>query len=372
MTVVLRVRGAGVEAAGETPLDAADDIAGEAAPEARGEVDGGLALRDDAIVTASRMLREGKLVAFPTETVYGLGARVGDVTAVGRIFVAKGRPGRVPLIVHVASLEQALEYVTGYSSQALAWAKAYWPGPLTLVAERSTRVADVVTGGGDLVGVRVPSHPVALALIEALGEGIAAPSANLYDQLPPVRAQHVLQGLEGRIDAVLDGGMCPGGLESTVINVAQSPARVLRTGAISAAQLGENVLLSTGGLANGVVEASQDGWLRVGEAREFATWHRTVDALRVGRLVLQGQVLQNQGGQGQAVQCDADVVLVRMPNDARGYGARLYDVLHDLRDAGCQRVWVDALPHEGDWQGVWDRVHRLSHLRVARVGAKGA
>jgi L-threonylcarbamoyladenylate synthase len=290
------------------------------------------------------LLREGKLVAFPTETVYGLGARVSNEEAVRGIFVAKGRPARVPLIVHVGDVDQAKTFLEEMPEAALRWAEAYWPGPLTLVLGRSARVPDAVTAGGSTVGVRVPAHPVALALIEALGDAIAAPSANLYDRLPPVRAEHVMAGLQGRIDAVLDGGRCPGGLESTVVDARVSPAVVLRRGAVAVDRLGSDV-------REAVVapKMSEQGWIRVGERGAFDGWKEMAGG-KLGRVVW-------------GAPCEGEGVVVReMSAESKAYGEEMYDVLHVLWEQGCTRVWVDAPPKGPAWDSVWDRLARLTSI----------
>ncbi len=299
---------------------------------------------DAAIRRAAQLLREGKLVAFPTETVYGLGARVSDEEAVRGIFVAKGRPARVPLIVHVRDVDQAQAFVEKMPEAALRWAEAHWPGPLTLVLSRTSRVPDAVTAGGSTVGVRVPAHPVAWALIEALGDAIAAPSANLYDRLPPVRAEHVMAGLRGRIHAVLDGGKCPGGLESTVVDARVSPAVVLRRGAVAVERLGDVRE------AVAVPKMSEEGWIRVGDMGVFDDWREALAGAKVGRLA-------------RGVSDDVQGVVVReMSETPKAYGEEMYDALHVLWDDGCARVWVDAPPKGPSWDSVWDRLARLTSI----------
>jgi L-threonylcarbamoyladenylate synthase len=182
------------------------------------------------ISAAARAIVEGKLVAFPTETVYGLGANALDAAAVERIFAAKRRPHSDPLIVHVASAEEVGSVARDVPEAALRFGAAFWPGPLTLVLHRGERVARNVSGGRDTVAVRVPSHPVAQALLAAAGVPIAAPSANLFTRPSPTTAQHVLDDLDGRVDMVLDGGPTTIGLESTVIDLTLDPPRLLRPG----------------------------------------------------------------------------------------------------------------------------------------------
>ncbi len=185
------------------------------------------------IARAAARLREGGLVAFPTETVYGLGAHALDARAVARIFEAKGRPANDPLIVHVAAFEHVEALVSRVPAAAQALAARFWPGPLTLVMPRSAAVPDAVTAGLPTVAVRVPSHPVARALLEAARLPIAAPSANLFSRPSPTRASHVRDDLEGRVDIILDGGPTDVGLESTVLDLCGGVPTVLRPGAIS-------------------------------------------------------------------------------------------------------------------------------------------
>ena len=177
-----------------------------------------------AVTLAARMLAEGKLVAFPTETVYGLGADAGNVAAVERIFEAKRRPADHPLIVHVPDLKSAKRWAA-LPPQAIALANAFWPGPLTLIAPRAAHVHDVVTGGQSSVGLRVPSHPVAHALLQEFGNGIAAPSANRFGHVSPTLARHVADDLGDAVDLILDGGGCAIGIESTIVAFASSSAR---------------------------------------------------------------------------------------------------------------------------------------------------
>src|SRR5262249_4015308 len=179
----------------------------------------------------------GGLVAFPTETVYGLGASALDAVAVGRIFAAKGRPANNPVIVHVACAEEAQALAAVWPESAARLAARFWPGPLTLVLPRCAIVPAVVTAGGPTVAIRVPAHPVALALLAEARIPIAAPSANRSTSLSPTRAEHVLRGLDGRIEMILDGGPTAGGLESTVLDVTTEPPRLLRPGLITPGQI---------------------------------------------------------------------------------------------------------------------------------------
>ena len=202
---------------------------------------------------AAQLLRAGGLVAFPTETVYGLGANALSPEAVARIFEAKGRPSSNPLIVHIHSIEAARRLVREWSPLAQRLAEAFWPGPLTLILPKSELIPDIVTGGGSTVALRVPAHPVALQLLLKTGLPIAAPSANRSLSISPTCAEHVLKSLGGRIDLILDGGSCPGGIESTVLNLTVDPPKILRPGLISALEI-EAVI---GSLAQARLEESE-------------------------------------------------------------------------------------------------------------------
>ncbi len=190
-----------------------------------------------AIIRAAQMLREGKLVAFPTETVYGLGANALDAAAVERIFAAKERPFWDPLIVHVSDPAMAQALCVDVNDQFERLQREFWPGPLTLLVIKSDRVPDVVTAGGRTVGLRMPAHPVAHHLIHAAGIPVAAPSANLFSRPSPTTALHVLDDLGGRIDAVIDGGRTQIGVESTVLDITQRPAVIYRPGGITREQI---------------------------------------------------------------------------------------------------------------------------------------
>jgi L-threonylcarbamoyladenylate synthase len=186
----------------------------------------------DGVLRAAELLAKGQLVAFPTETVYGLGACVDNETAVASVYRAKGRPAEKALLVHVASKEQARGFVSDWPLRADRLCKAFWPGPLTLILPRSENVPDIVVAGGTTVGLRAPAHPVALALLHRLGRAIAAPSANLSGLPPPTNADAVLRQLDGRIAAVLDAGETSVQSPSTILDLSRTPAAILRQGSL--------------------------------------------------------------------------------------------------------------------------------------------
>jgi L-threonylcarbamoyladenylate synthase len=313
----------------------------------------------EALRRAAGVLRAGGLVAFPTETVYGLGANALDADAVARIFAAKGRPAHNPVIVHVASAEEVVRVAADWPEDAARLAARFWPGPLTLVLPRRPEVPDVVTAGGPTVAVRVPAHPAARALIELAGVPVAAPSANRSNRLSPTLAGHVLGDLDGRIDLLLDGGPTAGGIESTVLDLSGPRPRLLRPGLIDPAAL-EAVVgpVLRGGCVPGEGEAlPSPGML----ARHYAP-RTPLECVADGR-----QRVRELAAQGLRVAWlvwfDAEeegVRVVRLPAEAGGYAAGLYRTLHELDAADLDRV-VAALPPDGPgWLGVRDRLGRAS------------
>jgi L-threonylcarbamoyladenylate synthase len=318
----------------------------------------------EPIREAAALLRAGELVAFPTETVYGLGARGLDPAAVRRIFAAKGRPATHPLILHVTGEQQARSLAERWSDAASSLARAFWPGPLTLVVPRARVVPDEVTGGGDTVAIRAPSHPVARALIAEIGEPLAAPSANRYQTLSPTTAAHVVKSLGGAVSLVLDAGGCPGGIESTVLDLSGARPRVLRPGGVSIAAV-RAILPETESAAGAVPEdvvRPSPGM----DARHYAprapltvcrdrgeAIARALEEARTGTRV--GLVLR--GGDGLS----HDAVLCRvLPDSAEGYARALFAVLHELDDVGVSAIFAEPVPGEDAWQGVADRLRRAS------------
>jgi L-threonylcarbamoyladenylate synthase len=325
-----------------------------------------------AIRTAADAIRGGGLVAFPTETVYGLGANARDATAVERIFTAKGRPGFNPVIVHVTDADAARAVTAAWPELAERAAAAFWPGPLTLVLPRAAAIPDIVTAGLATVGVRVPAHPVALALLLEAGVPIAAPSANLFTRVPPTTASHVIRGLGDRADVILDGGATPYGIESTVIDVTGDRPRMLRPGAIGLDELEavlgpvEAVTLAGSPTSDGVPLPSP-GMLD----RHYSPEAELVifDELSVAREF--ARRAHEQGGRvggvlTRAVGLPLDEV-VPLPEDPRGYARLLYASLHTLDEAGCALILVERVPDGPPWAAIRDRI-----ARAARgAGSKG-
>jgi L-threonylcarbamoyladenylate synthase len=321
---------------------------------------------EHVIAEAAALLRAGGLVAFPTETVYGLGADALDAPAVARIFAAKSRPGYNPLIVHTADAGALRPLVAGWPTVAERLAVAFWPGPLTLVLPKTPVVPSAVTAGLESVAVRVPAHPVAQALLRTAGVPVAAPSANRFMRLSPTSAAHVARGLGDRVDLILDGGDTPVGIESTVLDLTTHPPTLLRPGVISEAELRAVI----GHVAH-VVEDDARGAdaERAKPAPGMLDRHYAPDAEL--RVVASGEEAKRLAAEARAagrvtgvlprtwLDLPADHVIA-MPTDARGYARLLYAALHSLDDAGCELVLVERLPDTSEWEGVRDRLRRAA------------
>lgn len=330
------------------------------------------------LAPAVEALRAGGLVAFPTETVYGLGANALDPDAVARIFAAKGRPDFNPLIVHTADAAAARELAAEWPAAAERLAAAFWPGPLTLIVPKAAHVPDAVTAGLPNVALRVPAHPVAHALLVAAGIPLAAPSANRSTQVSPTTAEHVVRGLGDAVDVVVDGGPCAVGIESTVVSLASAVPTILRPGIVTQEEISAVI---------GVVLIADAVKARPGAAlpspgqmeRHYAPRAelRLIDVEPAGLIALveAGPGLEaylpvridgRTYDERTAVLAQSDVEypgahVVRMPEEPAGYAARLYATLHELDAAGYQRILVERVPDEPEWAGVRDRLLRASH-----------
>jgi L-threonylcarbamoyladenylate synthase len=312
-----------------------------------------------AVARAGQVLQAGGLVAFPTETVYGLGANALDPAAVARIFVAKGRPAGNPIIVHVAELDDAKKLVLGWPALAQRLAERFWPGPLTLVLPKGPQVPDLVTAGGPTVALRMPAHPVALALLHACKLPLAAPSANRSTELSPTLAEHVFAGLAERIDLLLDAGPTAGGLESTVLDLTTEPPCLLRPGLVTIAEL-EKMLGPIDRAAPGQVDAEPmraPGQMRRHYAPRTPLEVTAQGLKRVEELRAQGLRV---GWLTHVDEGKTSVLRMVLPGHAVGYSAQLYAALHHLDEAGLDRIVVEAPPAGDDWLAVHDRLRRAA------------
>ncbi|HSC08435.1 MAG TPA: L-threonylcarbamoyladenylate synthase [Steroidobacteraceae bacterium] len=311
------------------------------------------------IQAAVEALRAGDLVAFPTETVYGLGANASNPAAVRKIFAAKGRPADHPLIVHLDSIRYLHRWVRDVPPLAEKLASRFWPGPMTLVLPKAANVLNVVTGGQETIAIRVPGHPMAQQLLTAFGGGIAAPSANRYGHVSPTRAEHVREDLGDTVRIVLDGGECAIGVESTILSCIDDHVRLLRPGSITLSQIRSVV--------GDVLIGADEHAPRV--PGSTATHYATATPLEI----VPGETLESLAGgfndRGERVA----VLALRLPlktlklatwiNAGRRpqqYAHDLYAHLRTLDKAGCVKILVQELPADERWDAVRDRLEKAS------------
>jgi L-threonylcarbamoyladenylate synthase len=313
---------------------------------------------------AAQLLRGGRIVAFPTETVYGLGANALDAEAVNRIYAVKRRPATSPLIVHVASIEMAQSLVAAWSEMADRLARRFWPGPLTLVLEKQLEnrveeylvIPDIVTAGLPTVGLRMPAHPVALALIRAAAVPLAAPSANRFTELSPTTAEHVRQSLGADVDFILDGGPCQVGIESTVLSLSDQRPVLLRPGGVSRAAL-EAIVGPIASAPEVVTGAHPSPGLH---PRHYSPRNPLY-------LVTTGKVPDRGHAQGKGIYLQHrhppsrnDIIVFLMPQSAEGYAAMLYEALHRADTQNYDWIAVDLPPATPEWEAIHDRLRRAA------------
>ena len=320
----------------------------------------------EAIRQSAEVLRRGGLVAFPTETVYGLGADVLNLDAVRKVFEAKGRPPDNPLIVHIATSKQLDDIVDEIPEQGKLLANAFWPGPLTLVMKRTILISDLVTANLDTVAVRMPNHPVPLAMIQALGEGIVGPSANLSGRPSPTTGQHVYDDLRGRVDLILDAGPTAIGLESTVVDVTVEPPTILRLGGLTKERIEE--LIGTVGVGAG----------RGFEKRSPGTRHRhyapraKVFLAKSGDADAFAALLQVQRQLGKKVGCIVNSPLLAklesgdyyrvLPSSLEILARHLFRTLRELDGLGLDVIIVEGVEEQGLGATIMDRLRRAAEV----------
>ena len=331
---------------------------------------------------AASLLRAGGLVAFPTETVYGLGAHALDTRAVRRIFAAKGRPAEDPLIVHVHDVSEIRRLTAEVPDAAAALASRFWPGPLTMVMRRSELVPAEVTAGLDTVALRVPAHPIAHALIAAAGIPIAAPSANLFSRPSPTRAEHVLEDLAGRIDLVIDGGPTEVGVESTVIDVTTQTPMVLRPGAVTLEMIRAvlpNARMQERVFRAGLSQRSPGLLSKHYSPRAPLTLYEGAAAAVSSRIAADAAEALSRGQRVGVVAADEDPIAMHIPpgldlvtlgseRDAAALAANLYSALRTLDAAGVDLILVRLfLDESGLGVAIRDRLRRAAAGRVVLV-----
>jgi len=314
---------------------------------------------EQALLDAVIALQQGELVAFPTETVYGLGADASNPAAVRRIFEAKGRPADHPVIVHLKDAAQLSAWARTVPDAAQRLTDAFWPGPLTLILPRSPQVADIVTGGQDSVGLRVPAHPVAKALLDQFGGGIAAPSANRFGHVSPTRASHVADDLGDAVALILDGGPCDLGIESTIVGFTTDEPVLLRPGAIGVAAL-TRVLGRAPAAASGSAPRAS-GTLPAHYAPRTPSQLLSADLLRAELVQL--------GDRDESVAVLArtttppdefDGVWIDAPRDPAQYAHELYASLRKLDRAMADAMLIEDVPQTPEWMAIRDRLVRAT------------
>ena len=299
---------------------------------------------DVDIQKAAQILRSGGLVVFPTETVYGLGANARDPEAIGKIYALKGRPATSPLIVHVASIEQARQLAAEWLPEADRLARQYWPGPLTLVVPKKPIIPESVTAGLPTVGLRMPRHPVALALLREAGVPIAAPSANRFTQLSPTTAQHVREAFGDETPFLLDGGPCEVGLESTVIAVTKDGLEVLRPGMAFVDE------------AAAAEESSEEAHRAPGQHKKHYSPRTRVLLVSRGFLPREGR------GADLWLAYNASAAhKLRMPERPEDYAAQLYGTLHEIDRESYDWIAVELPPDTPEWAAIRDRLTRAAY-----------
>jgi L-threonylcarbamoyladenylate synthase len=317
---------------------------------------------DAAIDYAADLLGKGRLVAFPTETVYGLGADAANPEAVKRIFQVKGRPSNHPLIVHLGSPDQLDDWARNIPPEAKLLAARFWPGPLAMILNKKAEVPPEVTGGQQTVGLRVPDHPVALRLLRKFGGGIAAPSANRFCRISPTQALHVREELGEEVDLILDGGACEVGVESTIIDLSGPKPRLLRSGKISVPEL-EQVLNAPLQLSSSMQEEgirapgmmavhyapSKPAYRCAGEHVAETVKQCTRQKLHVGLLLYR-----------ETVPSSRRLHAIRMPEQPEAYARRLYSALRDLDHLRIDKILVEAPPEGEAWRAINDRLHKAT------------
>ena len=311
------------------------------------------------IEAAVEALRAGDLVVFPTETVYGLGANASNPVAVRKIFEVKGRPPDHPVIVHLDDPRYLHRWVSEVPPVAQQLADKFWPGPLTLILPKANNVNDIVTGGQDSIGIRVPSHPMAQQLLNAFGGGIAAPSANRYGRLSPTKPEHVRDELGDAVRVILDGGDSPIGLESTIVSCLDNRARLLRPGSIARSQLEQAIgALAVGGIAP---RAPGDRAVHYAPSTPLEIVASDDLELRAGEYVARDEKVAVLAMR-PPLHTQRHMTWINAGKKPDAYAHNLYAHLRTLDRIGCERIFVQSLPDDERWAAILDRLQRASGI----------
>ncbi len=333
----------------------------------------GTSVDAEEIKSASTLLKAGQLVAFPTETVYGLGCDASNLDALARLYRVKARPGNHPVIVHLASVEQLDDWAETVPPEALALAEKFWPGPMTLILKKASRVLPEVSGGQDTVGLRIPSHPVALALLKEFNSGVAAPSANRHGRISPTSAQHVQSELGDLVAKVLDGGSCSVGIESTIIDLSGARPRILRPGMITLQEI-EAV----------INEASQSNKSKSGKSKpeddsssvaprvpgnlssHYApnTGLKLFSHANLPRALATAESLQMKVSVmafSEPIKSSSILEWKQMSEEPAECARQLYAYMRQLDESGADYIVVEEPPELPEWMGILDRLRRAAN-----------
>ena len=318
---------------------------------------------EEQIKQAVALLRQGEIVIFPTETVYGLGADATNETAIQQVYDIKKRPRNHPLIVHIANIADISNWAVNINQAAWSLAKTFWPGPLTLILKRDSHVLSSVTGGQDTIAIRIPNHPIAQKLLQLFGSGIAAPSANYFGKLSPTQAGHVHKELGSDVKLVLDGGRCQYGLESTIVDVTSDFPNILRLGAISTdsitAALGKQIRVSQ------TSNISAPGTLAAHYAPNTHLHLISSENLKefIGQLLAEHKTVVVLARQPSFLN-NSSIQWVPMPQTPSAYAYELYAQLHDADAKSYSAIVVERVPEDENWLAIHDR------LKKAERGSK--
>ena len=310
---------------------------------------------DSDVNKASQLLSDGKLVAIPTETVYGLAADASNISAINKIFEVKKRPQSHPLILHLKSIDQLNDWAIDIPSDVNILAKHFWPGPMSLLLKKHPDVLGEITGGSDKICIRIPNHPVALSLLTMLNKGIVAPSANLFGRVSPTSAKHVLDDLDGKISAIIDGGQCEVGLESTIIDLTQIQPKILRPGGLPIANI--EVVLDKKILPHSNSDEKISGNL-LNHYQPRASVHPYKKSA-IEDLI--NDMPKNKSVLLLLSDMNKDNIHIhQMPKDAYQYGQVFYSILRLMDDKKYEKIYIELPPEKSEWYAIHDRIKKAS------------
>lgn len=321
--------------------------------------------------TALALLRKGRLVALPTETVYGLAADASNEDAVAKIFHAKGRPSNHPVIVHIGSVNQLNEWATDIPDYAYKLAKAFWPGPMTLILKKQTQVLETITGGQDSVGIRIPSHPIMQKVLQHFHGGLAAPSANRFGHISPSLAKHVKESLGDKVDLIIDGGATSVGIESTIIDCTQDHPGILRPGMITADEIEKSTGLTllqnhsetlrvSGNLKSHYAPGTKTYLVSTKELIQHIESNPSAVIISRSKPIINKVIVHDARLPTRQAQHDGKQHWIIMPSDAQAYAHCLYEQLHYADQLDCDVILVENVPGTALWSGINDRLQKAS------------